>query len=43
MKLTLNMSNSTDPYVFIRYVGDQIDDGFTSGHINSETYWEIEE
>ena len=42
MKLTLNMSNSTDPYDFICHIANQIDDGFTSGHVDCETHWEIE-
>lgn len=27
----------------VRHVADQMDQGFTSGHINRETYWSIEE
>ena len=42
MKLTLNMSNSTDPYDFICHIANQIDDGFTRGHVDCETHWEIE-
>lgn len=43
MKLSINMSNDTDPYDYIRHVANQIDDGFASGQFNSETHWEIEE
>lgn len=28
---------------FVKYVGSQLDEGFTSGHVNSEQYWSIED
>jgi hypothetical protein len=28
---------------FVAYVASQLAEGHTSGHVNSETYWSIEE
>ena len=28
---------------YVAYVANQLEEGFTSGHVNSETYWSIED
>lgn len=42
MRIMINVSEDRDVTEYVEYVAAQIEDGYTSGHVDRETHWEME-